>query len=219
MSNVNIQPFSEEFGDDVTQLFRTNYFGIAATLLQSSKAPFVYTITTLATVLLRSFVIDNLLVAVFFSLVLSYSLALIIIFGPLVYDRRYDGQIYPKTLLKMDGGMYFLATDTSRTPSKLVGCIGIKPLTHRKTYIILFCVDKKYRGKGIGKRLLEAAMDYCQFQGYETGIVNVWNVSSVRFSVHAMFEKKGFVKTKVEYAPHPFIPVIKKYFLEKDFRY
>lgn len=217
--DIKIQIFTQEFGDDVTQLFRKNYIGIAATLLQSSKSPFVYITSTILTVLLWCLVINNLLVAFLLSASFSYILALFIIFGPLFYDSRYDGQVYPNTLLKMDGGMYFLATDTSHNPSRLVGCIGIQPLTPSKAYIILFCVDKKYRGKGIGRRLLKTAIDYCRNQRYATGIVDIWDVSSVRYSVLPMFEKTGFVKTKVEYVPHTYIPVIRILFLEKDFRY
>lgn len=217
--DIKIQIFTQEFGDDVSRIFRTNYIGVAATLLQSSKSPFVYITSTILTALLWSLVINNLLVAVLISTGLSYVLALFIIFGPLFYDKRYNGQLYPETLLKMDGGMYFLATDTSHNPSKLVGCIGIKPLTPNQAYIILFCVDKKYRGKGIGKKLLKAAMDYCKEQEYATGIVDIWDVSSVRYSVRPMFEKNGFFKTKVEYVPHTYIPVIRIVWLEKDFRY
>jgi GNAT superfamily N-acetyltransferase len=67
---------------------------------------------------------------------------------------------------------------------KIVGTIEMRESNH----IALFCVERKYRRRGIGRKLLERALDLCEKYNPELAQVSV---NSLPGSVH-IYEKLGF---------------------------
>ena len=68
-------------------------------------------------------------------------------------------------------------------------------LTNIKTlYIDDLCVDEKFRGKGIGKELYEAALSLAKEKGCYNLTLNVWscNESAMRF-----YESMGLIPQKI----------------------
>ena len=68
-------------------------------------------------------------------------------------------------------------------------------LTDIKTlYIDDLCVDEKFRGKGIGKELYEAALSLAKEKGCYNLTLNVWscNESAIRF-----YESMGLIPQKI----------------------
>ena len=68
-------------------------------------------------------------------------------------------------------------------------------LTNIKTlYIDDLCVDEKFRGKGIGKELYEAALSLAKEKGCYNLTLNVWscNESAIRF-----YESMGLIPQKI----------------------
>ena len=68
-------------------------------------------------------------------------------------------------------------------------------LTNVKTlYIDDLCVDEKFRGKGIGKELYEAALSLAKEKGCYNLTLNVWscNESAIRF-----YESMGLIPQKI----------------------
>ena len=68
-------------------------------------------------------------------------------------------------------------------------------LTDIKTlYIDDLCVDEKFRGKGVGKELYEAALNLAKEKGCYNLTLNVWscNESAIRF-----YESMGLIPQKI----------------------
>lgn len=84
------------------------------------------------------------------------------------------------------GGMFWVVLDGE----SLVGCAGV--LIHgsecelHRMYLL-----KAYRGRGLGRRLLDVALEYCRQQGAQR--MRAW--SDVKLSSgHRLYERAGFVR-------------------------
>ncbi len=72
---------------------------------------------------------------------------------------------------------------------KVVGYIAIMSLSREEAKIISFAVRKKFRRKGIGKRLLKAAIERCRERGKKKILLEV-RVSN--FIAQNLYKKMGF---------------------------
>lgn len=69
----------------------------------------------------------------------------------------------------------FLVADAPENP-RLAGCIGVSLLRYvpgldwgaRHVYISDMCTDEGFRGIGLGRRLMDAALDWAREQGAQT---------------------------------------------------
>lgn len=92
-------------------------------------------------------------------------------------DPDLDGKDQPSTHM-------FLEED-----GKIVACLRMIPagISYEEPSIGRFVVDKEYRKNGIGRKLLQAAMDF---------IINEWHESDIRISGQAylvdFYESMGF---------------------------
>ena len=80
---------------------------------------------------------------------------------------------------------YFVA----ELDGKVVGYIAIMSLSREEAKIISFAVRKKFRGKGIGKKLLKAAIERCKERGKKKILLEV-RVSN--FVAQNLYKKMGF---------------------------
>ncbi len=88
------------------------------------------------------------------------------------------------------GGSFDVVVDAE---NKIVGTVGLYPLDQqtcelRKMYLIPAC-----RGKGIGKKLLDRALDKARLQGF---LRIVLETSSKLVEAIAMYERYGFTRAE-----------------------
>ena len=73
---------------------------------------------------------------------------------------------------------------------EIIGCIGIVNHNER-AQLRWFLLHSDYRGIGLGKRLLNTALDYCRQKGYKSVYLDTTDDLETAIS---MYEKAGFVK-------------------------
>lgn len=89
------------------------------------------------------------------------------------------------------GGMFWAVLDGQRTEGDLiVGCVGV--LVHgRESELHRMYLLKAYRGRGLGRRLLETCIAYAKQHGCDS--MRLW--SDVKLvDGHRLYQKFGFVK-------------------------
>jgi len=72
---------------------------------------------------------------------------------------------------------------------RLVGCIAIVAASPRAAQLRWFLVSPGARGRGVGKRLLRAAVAFCRRRGYSSVIL--WTVRALVAAAH-LYQSAGF---------------------------
>ncbi len=88
-----------------------------------------------------------------------------------------------------DGGQIWVAEKYGR----IVGSIAIVKTDERAALLRWFAVDSKFRGCGLGSRLLKTALDFADGMNYDT--VALWTVEVLHAARH-LYGKHGFVLTE-----------------------
>lgn len=203
---ITIQPFDEEYSNEVSQLYRKFFFRNVYILKQSLKAPGFFVLTGCFVVIL-SLVFDDILTIVIGSTVLSSS-SVVVIFRFHEFRReRYDGSIYPKKLLRLKNGTFFVAVHANVIPRRVVGTIGVEPLNRETAKINLVCVHPNYRGTGIGRRLFTEAITFSKDAGFKSVRTHIWDVGSNR-SLRDALERRNFHYVTWFFAPTSFLPLV-----------
>lgn len=114
------------------------------------------------------------------------------------FDKDLDNleEIY----LKKGGNFWILIKN-----KKVFGTIAVRKLTKNKVQLKRFYLLKKLRGKGLGKKMLQNALFFCEKQGYKTLYADVAckMQQAVKFYLKNGFKvikkEKGniFLKTKL----------------------
>lgn len=108
----------------------------------------------------------------------------VIPFSPKPLD---DEDLYQIPSIYKNRGCFWLALEGEQ----LVGTIGIKETNKDKAKLKRMFVDKKYRGTGIAKLLLDTAINFAKFNKYKEIVLNT-HINMKR--AHGFYEKNGFVK-------------------------
>lgn len=95
-----------------------------------------------------------------------------------------------ENVIKSDSITLFIAEDENKVLGTLTLAIYPTPLT-RKAWIEDVVTDNAARGKGIGKLLIEAAMEHAKKLGIEK--VDLTS-SNDRIAAHGLYKKTGFEK-------------------------
>ena len=84
---------------------------------------------------------------------------------------------------------------------KPVGITGLYTLTTRpkEAWLAWYGVDKEFRGRGVGKAILQASIDMARKNGHET--LRLWTTGNRPESAIAnkLFQKLGFASQKTDY--------------------
>lgn len=91
-------------------------------------------------------------------------------------------------------GRYDAARDgfwTALAAGRVEGAIAIDGIhaESRGAHLRWFIVSDAWRGKGVGHRLIDTAMDFCRGQGYRT--IYLWTFEGLDAARH-LYEKTGF---------------------------
>jgi len=128
--------------------------------------------------------------------------------GDIGYVGHLHGQIYAKTygfgrmfeyyvmkglsefMIHNDGGELWVAV----VNGKVVGSIAItKSTDDKKAQLRWFVLDEEYHGRGIGKKLMETALSFCEEQNYKH--VFLWTVNILETARH-LYGKYNFRLTE-----------------------
>jgi len=88
-------------------------------------------------------------------------------------------------LLENEGSMLWVAEDGEL----VVGAIAIVRVGDGAAQLRWFVLEQAYHGKGIGKKLMEQAMEFCRVMGYVR--VFLWTVDFLHTARH-LYERHGF---------------------------
>jgi RimJ/RimL family protein N-acetyltransferase len=91
-------------------------------------------------------------------------------------------------------GTFFVVREADR----VVGSAGVERLDARSAELHRLYLDAGLRGRGTGRALVEAALDWCRSERLERLVL--W--SDTRFDVaHRLYERMGFRRTGVRVLP------------------
>lgn len=76
---------------------------------------------------------------------------------------------------------------------EIVGCIGIHGRSAAQAQLRWYFVLPEARGRGLGRRLLNTALDFCRGRGFES--VFLWTVSELEVAAY-LYRSVGFRKTE-----------------------
>jgi DNA-binding MarR family transcriptional regulator/GNAT superfamily N-acetyltransferase len=92
-------------------------------------------------------------------------------------------------LLNPMGGELWIA----EVDSKIVGSIAITRFNDTMAQLRWFIIDENYQGRGIGKKLMEVALEFCKEQNYQH--VFLWTVSILE-AARYLYRKFDFTLTE-----------------------
>lgn len=92
-------------------------------------------------------------------------------------------------LIHNDGGELWIA----EVDGKMVGSIAITRFNNNVAQLRWFVLDENYHGMGIGKKLMETAIEFCKEQGYKH--VFLWTVS-ILVTARYLYQKYNFRLTE-----------------------
>src|SRR5262249_55692030 len=75
----------------------------------------------------------------------------------------------------------------------IVGCIAIVGVSEKEAQLRWFLVDPSVRGLGLGKRLLDEAVAFCEQSGYES--VFLWTVRALTTAAR-LYSAAGFARVE-----------------------
>jgi len=115
-----------------------------------------------------------------------------------LYGKTYHfGQIFEYYVMKglseflidTDGGQLWIA----EVNGKNAGSIAITKSSDTAAQLRWFILDENYQGMGIGKKLMETALQFCKEQNYQH--VHLWTVSILETARH-LYQKFNFIQTE-----------------------
>jgi DNA-binding MarR family transcriptional regulator/ribosomal protein S18 acetylase RimI-like enzyme len=92
-------------------------------------------------------------------------------------------------MINTDGGELWVA----KADNKIVGSIAITKSSDTIAQLRWFVLDEDYQGMGIGKKLMETALNFCKEKNYQH--VFLWTVSTLN-TARYLYQKYNFRKTE-----------------------
>jgi len=81
----------------------------------------------------------------------------------------------------------------AETGSGIAGFIGLVEIDRTTAQLRWFLMEPKFRGMGVGRRLMEALLDYCRQKGYTH--IMLWTFKGLDAALH-LYQKAGFTLTE-----------------------
>lgn len=120
-----------------------------------------------------------------------------LVLGALIVDFEFPGEVQQEDLanpqqyyVESGGKIYILDAG-----DHVIGSIAIARIDQNVARICRFYIDRDYRSIGLGKQLLEKALNYCRKAGYKQVYADVWYKMQ---PVIKLYEKMGFLFEKEE---------------------
>lgn len=108
-------------------------------------------------------------------------------FGPMF--EYYVMKGLTEFMISNDGGDLWIA----KVNDEIVGSIAITKFDDSTAQLRWFILDERYHGLGIGKKLMDTALQFCHTQGYQH--VYLWTVSILEAARH-LYQKYNFKITE-----------------------
>ncbi len=81
----------------------------------------------------------------------------------------------------------------AESKGKIIGSIAVVKSEENEAHIRWFAVDDSLQGQGLGSRLIDTAMGFCQECGYRH--ITLWTIEMLKAARH-LYIKHGFVLTE-----------------------
>ncbi|MEP7234310.1 MAG: GNAT family N-acetyltransferase [Ignavibacteriota bacterium] len=112
-----------------------------------------------------------------------------------IYEREFGfnqefGE-YVAASLKGDFAQIWIA----ETEGRFAGCIGVVKAAELSIQLRWFLVEPEFQGKGIGKLLIEALLEYCRAKKFDE--IFLWTVNKLP-AAKAIYERYGFERTQTK---------------------
>jgi ribosomal protein S18 acetylase RimI-like enzyme len=98
---------------------------------------------------------------------------------------------FPKKYEEPDGA-FIIAKENNN----IIGCVGMKKMDKKICEMKRLFVDDKYKGKGIGKKLVEIIIEEAQSKNYERMRLDTLNIMESALNI---YYKNGFYKIEPYY--------------------
>lgn len=92
-------------------------------------------------------------------------------------------------IIDNEGGNLWIA----EVDGEIAGSIAVTKSSDGVAQLRWFILDNQYQGLGIGKKLMETALNFCKEQGYQQ--VFLWTVNILGAARH-LYRKYGFERTE-----------------------
>lgn len=118
----------------------------------------------------------------------------------IVYRAEYGYDESFEAYVARDMGVFFELFDprfdgvwVAEERGVVKGCIAIAHESERVARLRWFLVDPSMRGRGLGRVLIESAVQFCRERGFES--VFLWTTVELG-AAHHLYERMGFVKVE-----------------------
>jgi len=106
------------------------------------------------------------------------------------FDQKLDADMYNiREAYINGGGLFFVVKDGK----KVVGCAGIRRISGELAELRRIYLLSKYRGSGVGRMLVEGALNFCREKKYEKVVLDTTERNTAAM---ALFTKLGFKVVK-----------------------
>lgn len=211
---IKIQTFRPELERIVTQMNREERYNVTSALRRGSQAPFLHVLAAVCIAIFWVTFAFDLWIAFITGYTLAAVLCLLITHIFLTTKLMHYGHI--AEVHAEERGMIWVAMDVTKKPPYVSGMIGIQPLSPTHAKLVRFLVRSSYRGMGIGRLLLDTALQFAVDEGYEAVEAVLLNLSGVK--VFPIYSRRGFQKYQTSWAPSSWIPIYKTEVLKKDLK-
>ena len=105
-----------------------------------------------------------------------------------VWDADLDD---PDSRYKKNGGIFYIMKDGE----KIIGTVALFPHSKKEIELKRMYLNPQYRGKGLGKMLIEKALAFAKDKHYKKVVLDTWERLE---SAQSLYRKYGFKEYKRE---------------------
>lgn len=203
---IEIRRFTPELQRTVTELNREERYTVRGAMTRGLQAPFLHILAGIWIVIFwKTYVFDfpRAIVVGYLCAILSFLSITYVLLTTKLTSYGHIGEINAR-----ERGMVWVAMDVTKKPTYVTGMIGVQPLSMTHARLVRYMVRSPYRGMGIGRGLLDTALQFTVDEGYETVEVIILNISG-GFKVLPMYARRGFYRHRTRWVPSTWMPMYK----------
>ncbi|PIK51367.1 hypothetical protein BSL78_11735 [Apostichopus japonicus] len=210
---IKIQNFTPELEEIAIQLNRKERYTVRAALRINLQAPFLHISAEFWTIICWKVLGFDLpivcIIAYPWASILFLAMTHVLLTTKLTH-YSHIGEVHSE-----ERGMMWVAMDLTKNPPEVVGMGGIKPLSPTLAKLVRLMVKRSYQGRGIGRALLDTAMQFATDMNYEAVNAVTLDVAT-EFKLFPLYARRGFQLHRTSWAPSFWWPMFKSQILMKD---
>ncbi|PIK51368.1 putative N-acetyltransferase 8 [Apostichopus japonicus] len=207
-ASIEIQNFTPDLEEIALQLNRDERYTFRAALQRGLEAPFLHISAVFWTIIGWKVLALDLPIAC----IIAYPWAsiLFLVMTHVFLNYSHIGEVHSE-----ERGMMWVAMDLTKNPPEVVGMVGIKPLSPTLAKLVRLMVRRPYQGRGIGRALLDTALQFATDMNYVAVNAGTLDVAT-EFKLFPLYARRGFQLHRTSWAPSFWWPMYKSQLLIKD---